>query len=264
MLETKIVRSGDGTPIATWHAGSGTPLLMIHGMVSDHDSAMLMRETLEAHYELWTMDRRGRGMSGDSDAYALQREVEDVLAVARAIGKPAYIFGQSFGALLTLGSLLAPGQHFRKAVLYEAPIQLLSAPMLPAGFLQYGDELLARGEREELVIQFAKQVVRIPDKDIAAMRSLPTWPKRVAAAHTIPREARAIVEYRCEVERLRALTQGMQVLVGENSAPSFQQSATFLADALQAKLVMLEGQGHVANVTAPALLARQLIDFYGS
>jgi pimeloyl-ACP methyl ester carboxylesterase len=56
------------------------------------------------------VDRRGRGASGDSEAYAIEREYEDVAAVVDSIGESANLLGHSFGAACALGSHCSPGE----------------------------------------------------------------------------------------------------------------------------------------------------------
>lgn len=48
-----------------------------------------------------TVDRRGRGDSGDIAPYEPAREVDDLRAVIDALGEPAVTFGHSAGAVLS-------------------------------------------------------------------------------------------------------------------------------------------------------------------
>jgi pimeloyl-ACP methyl ester carboxylesterase len=67
----EIIRSKDGTPIAYWHGGAGAPLLLVHGTVGDHLTWTPVLAALERHFSVYAIDRRGRGHSGDADAYGL-------------------------------------------------------------------------------------------------------------------------------------------------------------------------------------------------
>ena len=49
-------------------------------------------------------DRRGRGDSGDTQPYAVEREIEDLDALINDAGGSAYVFGNSSGAVLALVS----------------------------------------------------------------------------------------------------------------------------------------------------------------
>src|SRR5918999_1087397 len=102
----EMVRSKDGTPIACWRSGEGPPLVFVHGMAVDHRKFDLtVAPWLQRHFSVWAIDRRGRGASGDSGSYAVEREFEDVAAVVDAIGGPVDVFGMSFGATVALGAL---------------------------------------------------------------------------------------------------------------------------------------------------------------
>jgi len=91
----KTIRSKDGTPIAYWHSGVGTPLLLVHGTTGNHLSWTPVLSELEHHFSIYAMDRRGRGQSGDADTYALEREWEDIAAVIETIGTKVDVVGHS-------------------------------------------------------------------------------------------------------------------------------------------------------------------------
>jgi pimeloyl-ACP methyl ester carboxylesterase len=98
----KTVRSEDGTSIAYWQNGTGDPLLLVHGTASDHTTWAQVQPTLERHFSVHVVDRRGRGHSGDAPAYSHKREGEDIASVIDAIGGPVNVVAHSFGALCTL------------------------------------------------------------------------------------------------------------------------------------------------------------------
>ena len=98
-----VVKSRDGTPIAYERAGSGPPLVLVHGSTSDHDTAYrFVIPMLERYFTVRALDRRGRGESGDGVDYCLERELDDVVAVIESAGEPVNLFGHGFGALVTL------------------------------------------------------------------------------------------------------------------------------------------------------------------
>ena len=126
----EIIRSQDGTPIAAWQSGVGAPLLLVHGTTADHTVWTPVRAVLERHFSVWTLDRRGRGASGDAAAYALARESEDLAAVIDTIGGAVHVLGHSFGGLCALeAALLTP--HIGRLILYE-PTVLLGHQNWPA------------------------------------------------------------------------------------------------------------------------------------
>lgn len=55
-----------------------------------------------AEFTVYTYDRRGRGRSGDTQPYGVEREVEDLAAVIAEAGGSAFVYGFSSGGLLAL------------------------------------------------------------------------------------------------------------------------------------------------------------------
>jgi pimeloyl-ACP methyl ester carboxylesterase len=84
-VSRQSVASKDGTEIAYWTSGNGPPLVLVHGTPADHTRWRLLLAYLEPHATVHAMDRRGRGGSGDGEEYALEREYEDVAAVAAVV-----------------------------------------------------------------------------------------------------------------------------------------------------------------------------------
>jgi pimeloyl-ACP methyl ester carboxylesterase len=65
------VVSADGTEIACVTSGAGPPLILVHGMVSDHHRWSPLLPHLEPNVTVHAMDRRGRGLSGDAPDYGV-------------------------------------------------------------------------------------------------------------------------------------------------------------------------------------------------
>ena len=258
------VLSSDGTPIAFWRSGGGRPLVLVHGTTADHSRWQSVRGLLEDHATLCAVDRRGRGESGDAEDYDLGREVEDVVAVVDAIadewGGPVDLLGHSYGAFIALDAARRT-PNLRRLVLYEAPVVMADA-VYPAGFAPQIESLLAEGRRDEVVALFFREVVRMPEDQLTAFRQLPAWPARVAAAHTIVREARATTSFRWDPESYAGLSVPVLLLSGSTS-PEFLRTATAAqADALpDVRVTVLEGQAHTAMDTAPELFADAVISF---
>src|SRR2546426_5567158 len=128
-----VVKSRDGTPITYERAGSGPPLVLVHGSTSDHDTAYrFVIPMLERYFTVRALDRRGRGDSGDGADYCLEREVDDVAAVSESAGEPVKLFGHGFGALLALGASLRTGDG-HKLGLYEGGVTTSRSTVYPPG-----------------------------------------------------------------------------------------------------------------------------------
>jgi len=144
--------SPDGTPIAYHRRGSGPPLVLVHGTGAANALAWTaVLPALEEHFTIYAVDRRGRGDSGDSVPYAIEREFEDIAAVVDATGEPANLLGHSFGALCALEAALRT-RMVRRLVLYEPEIHPPAAAPFPGEHIQLLAALLAAGDREGVLV----------------------------------------------------------------------------------------------------------------
>jgi len=106
-----FAKSPDGTRIAYEVVGSGPALMLVHGGGQTRRtwSERGYVERLSGRYTVIAVDRRGTGDSDKparADAYALDRLLEDMIAVADAAGaKRFYLWGFGHGA--TIGRYLA-------------------------------------------------------------------------------------------------------------------------------------------------------------
>lgn len=260
------VRSPDGTEIASWQTGSGPPLVLVHGAPADHTRWRPLLPYLEPHFTVHALDRRGRGASTDSPDYALEREFEDVAAVVDAVaastGSPVSVYGHSHGGLVAFGAATITS-NIDKLVLYEGwPVPDPEVFALPTDVEVRMDALLAAGDRDAVVELLFRALEDMSDEDMAAFRAAPSWPGRVAAAHTIAREIRGEVTARLDENVARVIRVPVLLVTGENSADPAKPYAELLARALpNARGIVLEGQEHVADVLDPGLFASRVLPF---
>jgi pimeloyl-ACP methyl ester carboxylesterase len=114
------VVSADGTSIAYELFGDGPPLITVCGATCDR---ALMRSTAQAlgeYLATGNYDRRGRGDSGDTLPYSIDRELEDIAALIDVVGGSAHLYGHSSGAALVLHGVAA-GLPVDKFVLHDPP-----------------------------------------------------------------------------------------------------------------------------------------------
>ncbi len=120
--DQRSVVSRDGTPIAVFSSGDGPPLLLVHGATADHTTWRSVGPVLERAFRLHAVDRRGRGASGDGSSYEIEREYEDLAAVAETLadeaGTPVDVVGHSYGGRCALGAALLT-QSIRRLIVYE-------------------------------------------------------------------------------------------------------------------------------------------------
>ena len=254
---SRIVGSRDGTPIAVFTSGAGPALLLVHGTTSDHRTWRAVAPGLAQHHTLHAIDRRGRGDSGDARAYAIEREVEDVVAVADALaaetGGPVDLLGHSLGGRIGLAAARRTRALRRLAVIESAP---------GAGgsdrdpLLERLRTLLASGDRAGVLAEFMTTVVGMTPADLDRFRTDPVWPLRVAAAPTIVRElAAAAGDPAIGLDVLAGVANPVLQVVGSASSDWFRAAA----DALHARLaddwiVVIEGARHAPHSTHPTEL----------
>lgn len=253
----EYVTSTDGTRIAYRRSGEGPPLVLVHGTTSAHWSFRLLLPTLVDRFAVYAIDRRGRGESEDRGDYAIEREFEDVAAVIDSFEEPASLFGHSYGATVALGAALV-AHNLHKLVLYE-PAPGISG--VPSEDLDRIENLVARDQREEAILH-ALRVFGLAPEEVERMRASSTWSTRVAAAHTVTREVRAEEAYRVDPERFRDLAAPALLLLGDESPDWAREGTERIRAALpDARVAILRGQGHVAIMTAPELVADEVARF---
>lgn len=260
------VLSRDGTAIAYWTSGAGPPLVLVHGAPADHTRWRPLLPHLEPHATVHALDRRGRGASEDSPPYELAREFEDVAAVVDAVAEKARatvdLYGHSFGGLCAFGAA-ALTANVRKLMLYEGwPSRNPAALAVPPGVGARLDALLAQGDGDAIVTTVFRELVGMPDAEIDALREQPSWRLRVEAAHTIPRELGAMADARFDPEQAASIAVPTLLLTGSESHDPAAHEIEDVAAALpDARIVVLEGQEHVADILVPDVFAEQVVAF---
>jgi pimeloyl-ACP methyl ester carboxylesterase len=259
------VLSADGTRLGVERLGDGPALLAVHGGTADRSRWAPIAGTLSEHFTLYLLDRRGRGASTreSQGPYTLAREAEDVACVVASIGDPVLCLGHSYGALVCMEALpLTDG--IARALLYEPPFDTPNETIMPesADFLDTFSDLLASGDREKALELFYAEIIGV---DPAPIRGLPVWQARLAAVHTLEREGRIGLQYRCDPERYASVGVPVRFLLGQLSPPAFKSAAAVAAAAFPAgELIELPGQGHVMIDDDPRGFVRHALDFFGA
>lgn len=207
------------------------------------------------------MDRRGRGGSGDSPAYDLQREAEDVAAVVDSIGEPVSVLGHSYGGLCAIESALLTA-NLHRLILYES-VPLSGANLYKPGVADRLKELFEAGDREGMLVAMLREVVEMPPDEIELLRSQrDAWAVRLSNATTLSRELGGEQSYTFHPERFRNMRTPTLLLVGSDSPPRELENAKGVADALpDARVVLLQGQQHAAMYTAPEAFISEVVRF---
>jgi pimeloyl-ACP methyl ester carboxylesterase len=247
-MTVETVRAADGTPIALERRGAGPTLVIVGGALNDRASAGELAERLAARFTALTYDRRGRGDSGDTPPYAVEREIEDLDAVVAAGGGSAFAVGHSSGAALTLRAVIA-GTPLTRIALYEPPFIVDDTrDPLPEDYVEHLDDLIAAGARGDAVAYFL-ETIGMPPEMVAGMRQAPMWPGLEALAHTIAYDGRVMgsdMSGRPFAEDTWASVLIPTLVLDGGESPAWQRNgARALADALpNAEYRTLAGQTH--------------------
>ena len=250
------VTSKDGTTMAFDRLGSGSAVILVSGGSVDRGSNAGVADILSSDFTVFNYDRRGRGPSGDTPPYAVEREIEDIDAVVTAAGGSAYLYGSSSGAVLALYAAEKLPGRITKLALWEPPFILDPSARPPADQVEQYNKMLAEGRRGDAAQYFMEKVVRMPAEFVASARSQPWWAANEALAHTLPYDATIMGDYSLPEDRARAVTIPTLVLDGGASFGFMGPTADALAKVLpRGERRTLAGQEHNIdpNVLAPAL-----------
>lgn len=250
------VISKDGTPIAFYQSGEGSPLILVVGAFNDHFTGAPLAAQLSEHFTVFNYDRRGRGESGDTLPYAIEREIEDLAALTTEAGGSASVFGYSSGAILALKAKAA-GLALSRLALYDPPFLVNDGtPQRAQDISVRLTELLSSGRRGEAVELYQMEMIGIPAEIVAQLRHAPFRPALENIAHTLIYEATLMGDMEVVAEQLPSITVPTLVISGENSPSRVRSAVQTLTDALpHAQHRSLEGQTHdiVPAVLAPVL-----------
>ncbi|MFL5673319.1 MAG: alpha/beta fold hydrolase [Chloroflexota bacterium] len=250
---SRIVRSRDGTPIAVFTSGTGPPLVAIHGATADHTAFRAVGPLLATTFTVHAIDRRGRGASGDTEPYSIEREFEDVAAVAEGLAaesrRSVALVGHSYGGRCALGAALLT-EAIGPVVSYEGAPTPAGISYHPPGIEDRLRALLAAGDRDGALATFLGEVVGMPPADLEAYRADPIWPVRAAAAGTILRELESEGAPGASIDVLGAVRQPVLQILGGDSLPVFRE-ATLALDARLAdgRIAVIDGARHAAHHT---------------
>lgn len=251
------VRSDDGTSLAVWVEGEGPAVVLVHGSVSDHTTLTPFITELAEDLTTFALDRRGFGASGDAPGYAIERDFEDVArvvdAVAERTGGPVALFGHSYGAGCAMGAA-ALTENVHHLVLYEPGLGL----QYPPGSIEAVEEAVAAGDPDRAVVRIFVDILEMTDEEVDALRAstTPSWPTRIAAAPTLPRECRVEERWVYEPGRFDSITAPTLLLAGSDSPADLARATRAAAEAIPgAQIRVLDGHAHMAHKTDPAMVA---------
>jgi pimeloyl-ACP methyl ester carboxylesterase len=265
-MDLDVLSSPDGTTIAYGKQGEGPALILVDGALTVHSSGSgaELAKLLAPHFTVYGFDRRGRGESGDTLPYAVDREIEDIEALTDRAGGSAFLYGHSSGGPLAMRAAIRLGSKVSKLAMYEPPYN--NDPGAQESWSQYLGQLrtaLAEGRRGDAVALFMR-FAGTPAEQVGAMRRAPSLPGMEAVAPTLAYDHAAIMgePWSVPAELAARVPVPTLVMTGDAGLPFMPGAARVLSQAIpRGRLRTLEGQTHEVN---PAVLAPVLVEFFTS
>jgi pimeloyl-ACP methyl ester carboxylesterase len=253
---TSYVTSSDGTKIAFDRLGQGPPVVVVSGIFCDRRTTQELAERLAQQFGVVNYDRRGRGESGDTAPYAVEREVEDLAALIDEVGGTASVYGHSSGAGLALNAA-ARGVPITRLVLHEPPYGGDDEESKEAA------RQLAENVRDAIAVDRRAEAIKLFMADYGMppemLEAMSTDPKMQAVTPTMPYDFEVMGDFQggtIPKDLVRAVNVPTLVIAGGASPDFFRDTATRIAQMLPlGKHTVLEGQDHgaPAEVVAPVI-----------
>ena len=263
----ETVKSRDGTSIAYDRVGEGPAVIIVDGALSTRGGKADLARLLAERFSVYSYDRRGRGDSGDTLPYAVDREIEDIDALVdliAAAGGSAFLYGHSSGGCLAMDATVKLSGKVAKLAMYEAPYNDDPAAQKAwAEYLTSLTELLASGRRGDAVALFMA-LVGTPAAQIEGMRQAPFWAGMEAIAPTLAYDHTGIMGKTGAIPIERAVRIQVPTLVisGTAGLPFMLETAKTLSRTIPgAELRTLDGQAHDVHAE---VLAPVLADFFAA
>jgi pimeloyl-ACP methyl ester carboxylesterase len=261
-----LVAGADGRPIPVTDEGRGPAVLLLHPGSADRSSWAGVAAALAGRFRVlrftrWTY-RDGHADAAPAGADIMAAEVGDVLAVAAAAGGRPLLVGHSSGAVVALESALSAPSAFRGLVLYEPPLAVTEP--LGGEALRRARAALDAGDPDRAATIHLREIVGAGRLAVAGLRRLPpAW--QVVRGHAAAQisDDEAIESLGVGLDRYARLDLPVLLLGGGRSPAHLRGRLDALAAVLPRldSVVVLDGQGHLANLRAPGQVAEVVAAF---
>jgi pimeloyl-ACP methyl ester carboxylesterase len=259
---TSTIISKDGTTIAYEKTGMGPSIILVNGALAhrklygENDLAVVLAK----NFTVFFYDRRGRGQSTDTKAYAVEREIEDIEALVNEAGGGVYLYGSSGGAALALLAAEKIGQDkVKKLALCEPPY----GSDTKQEFAKEKDkvnELVRDGKPGDAVTFFMGRRGMPPDK-MEGMKKSPKWNGLVRVGHTLVYDFEVLGDGTVPIDVAKNIAIPTLVIYGEKSFDFMAATADTLSKIIPGAIrKSLKDETHDVS---PESVAEVLLEFFG-
>ncbi|MFI7394120.1 alpha/beta fold hydrolase [Streptomyces tendae] len=254
----KTTVSGDGTRIAYARSGRGPAVVLVSGAMSTGATMAPLAAELSGRFDVTVYDRRGRGESGDTAPYAVEREIEDLAALIEALGGEVSLYGMSSGGALALRAA-ASGLPVRRVAVYEVPYAVDDAAVRAgAEYTERLAEALGQGRRGDAVELFLRHT-GLGEEMIRGARQSPMWAGMESVAPSLAYDDAVLGDGRVPRSEISAINVPLLVLAGGASDAWWHAAARAIADAApEGTYATVDRQTHMVE---PGVLAPVLAEF---
>lgn len=256
--------SGHGR-LAYLDAGTGEPLVLLHGGLLDHRSWADQLPALLPEFRVIAPDARGHG--GSANASRPFRPADDLADLLRHLGLgPVVVVGLSMGGTIALDLALEHPELVRALVIsgngtsepeFDDPwLGELAATQSAA---------LAEGDAEAWLDSFTRLASgphrRLDEVDPEVVRRLKEMTRNTVAKHT-PDEPRYLVPVTDTWKRLTGITVPLLAINGGiDSVNHIDLAERVVRTVVDGRAVTVEGTGHYPNMERPEEFNAHLLGF---
>ncbi|CAM5264095.1 Alpha/beta hydrolase OS=Streptomyces tendae OX=1932 GN=GUR47_36475 PE=4 SV=1 [Streptomyces tendae] len=254
----KTTVSRDGTRIAYERSGRGPAVVLVSGAMSTGATTAPLAAELSGRFDVTVYDRRGRGESGDTPPYAVEREIEDLAALIGAVGGEASLYGMSSGGALVLRAA-ASGLPVRRVAVYEVPYAMDDAAARAAAeYTERLAEVLGQGRRGDAVELFLRHT-GLGEEMIRGARQSPMWAGMESVAPSLAYDDAVLGDSRVPASAIASIGAPLLALAGGASDAWWHGAARAIAQAApDGRYGTVAGQTHMVE---PGVLAPVLAEF---
>ncbi|MGP2437579.1 alpha/beta fold hydrolase [Streptomyces sp. JW3] len=251
--------SRDGTPLAHTRTGTGPALVLVSGALSTGATLAPLAAALADRFEVLVYDRRGRGASGDTPPYSVDREIEDLAALVGTLGGQSSFYGVSSGGALALRAA-ASGLPVRRVAVYEVPYAMDDdSAGTRAEYTARLTEALGAGRRGDAVELFLR-LTGLGEEMIQGARRSPMWAGLESVAPSLAYDDAVLGDGRPPREALASVTAPVLALAGGAGTEPMRAAAREIAQTVpDGRYAELAGQSHMVE---PGVLAPVLAEFF--